>query len=110
LKQSLGRENRKARIVTIEDLDEVEVLGKATARAAKRVELMLPSLERVREDQERQRQQASKAAIVAGEVEREQIIAEAFTAINVLSGLADEYRELEGTTRAELRERFDKGR
>jgi len=83
LKQSLGRENRKARIVTIEDLDEVEVLGKATARAAKRVELMLPSLERVREDQERQRQQASKAAIVAGEVEREQIIAEAFTAINV---------------------------
>src|SRR5450756_1165938 len=51
----------KKRIVTIEDLDEVENLEKQAARAAKRAELTQPSLDRAMQAEESKRGEAAKA-------------------------------------------------
>ena len=109
LKASQARE-LKTNIVTIEDLDEVEVLETAAARATTRAELLIPSLERAKEEREHQRQLASKVIIAAAEAERDLIMVEAFAAIDALTALSHEHRALEGTTRNELMEKYDRGR
>lgn len=76
----------KKRIVTIEDLDEVEELEKQAARVAKRAELMQPSLDRAMQAEEFKRGEAAKVIIAAAEAERELIMIEAFAAIDTLVG------------------------
>lgn len=94
----------RKRIVTIEDLDEAEELEKQAARAAKRAELMQPSLDRAVQAEESKRQEAAKAIIDAAMVEHERIMSKTYAAIDTIDtlvALVAEHRELESTVRVQ---------
>jgi len=102
--QSQERQIRVAADVVrtdVEDLGQVEEMEKQAARAAKRAELMQPSLDRAMKAEESKRQDAARAIIEAAQAEHQRIMGETYAAIDTLVSLVAEHRELEGTVRRE---------